>query len=149
MSPQQFIDFAKSNQLAAEKKIISFVRQQKIRADNREITSGTVSNSLKAVRVLLVMNDVSNINWEKIRRTLPTARRYALDRIPIVEEIREIIESADIRGKALTLLFLSSGVREGAIEHFKVSDYSHIYNEEDKRTKENNSWSPSSLQRRS
>lgn len=132
MNPQQFIDFAKNNPSSAEKKIISFISQQKTRADNREITSGTVSNSLKAVRVLLDMNDVS-LNWNKIRRTLPIARRYALDRIPTVEEIREIIDSADIRGKALTILFLSSGVREGAIEHFKISDYSHRYNEEEDR----------------
>ena len=33
---------------------------------------------------------------------------------------------ADVRGKALTLLFLSSGVREGAIEYFQIQDYSVI-----------------------
>jgi hypothetical protein len=32
---------------------------------------------------------------------LPRARRYALDRIPTVGEIREIIDAADIREKAL------------------------------------------------
>ena len=65
------------------------------------------------------MNDVS-LNWKRIRRTLPRSRRYAIDRIPTLEEIREILDAADIRGKALTLLFLSSGVREGAIEYFQI-----------------------------
>jgi hypothetical protein len=65
------------------------------------------------------MNDVS-LNWKKIRRVLPRARRYALDRIPIVEEIREIVDAADVREKALTLMFVSSGIREGAIEQLRV-----------------------------
>jgi integrase len=57
---------------------------------------------------------------------LPRARRYALDRIPTNDEIEEIVESADVRGKALTLVFISSGIREGAIEYFKISDYTPI-----------------------
>jgi hypothetical protein len=56
------------------------------------------------------------LNWKKISRIRPSARRHAQDRIPTIEEIREIVDAADIRGKALTLLFLSSGVREGAIK---------------------------------
>ena len=71
------------------------------------------------------MNDFY-LNWKKIRRVLPSARRYALDRIPTVEEIRKIVDVADLRGKALTLLFISSGVREGAIEYLQVQDYSVI-----------------------
>jgi integrase len=71
------------------------------------------------------MNDVS-LNWKRIRRTLPRSRRYAVDRIPTLEEIREILDAADVRCKALTLLFLSSGVREGAIEYFQIQDYSVI-----------------------
>ena len=71
------------------------------------------------------MNDVS-LNWKRIRRTLPRSRRYAIDRIPTLEEIREILDAADLRGKALTLLFLSSGVSEGAIEYFQIQDYSVI-----------------------
>jgi hypothetical protein len=48
------------------------------RVENQEITGATVSNFLKAVRLLLEMNDVS-LNWKKIRRILPSARRYAQD----------------------------------------------------------------------
>jgi hypothetical protein len=57
------------------------------------------------------LNDAS-VNWKKIKRVLPKARRYALDRIPTIDEIQSILEAADIRGIALTL---SSGIREGAI----------------------------------
>ncbi|CAN5280914.1 hypothetical protein BH18THE2_BH18THE2_26490 [soil metagenome] len=115
MSPDQFVSLAKKEPASIEMKLISFISVQKRRVENREITGATVSNFLKAIRLLLEMNDV-NLNWKKIRRILPSARRYALDRIPTIEEIREIIDAADLRGKALTLLFVSSGVREGAIE---------------------------------
>jgi hypothetical protein len=58
------------------------------------------------------MNDAT-LNWKKIRRILPKARRYALDRTPTLVEMHEIIEAADFRGKALTLVLTSSGIREG------------------------------------
>ena len=54
------------------------------------------------------MNDVV-LNWKKIRRMLPMIRRYALDRVPTLDELREIVDAADIRGKALTLILVSSG----------------------------------------
>lgn len=57
------------------------------------------------------------------------ARGQALDRIPTVNDIREIIDAVDQRGKALTLVFLTSGVREGAIEYFTMQDYSTIQKE--------------------
>jgi integrase len=73
------------------------------------------------------MNDIL-LNWKKISRILPKARRYALDRVPTPEEIREILDVSDIRGKPLTLLLVYSGVREGAIEMLHVGDYSPIRN---------------------
>jgi integrase len=125
LAPDDFVAAAKKNSSSIEKQIISFITKQNSRAEKGEITTATVGNCLKAVRLLLEMNDVS-LNWKKIRRVLPNARRYALDRIPTVEEIREIVDAADVREKALTLLFVSSGIREGAIEHLTVEDYSTI-----------------------
>ena len=71
------------------------------------------------------MSDIY-LNWKKISRILPKVRRYALDRIATIEEIREILDASEIRSKALTLVFVSSGIREGAIEMLRVGDYSHI-----------------------
>jgi integrase len=125
MSPAEFVSLAKNDPSSVEKKLIAFISDQKRRVENQEITGATVSNFLKAIRLLLEMNDVS-LNWKKIRRILPSARRYALDRVPTMEEIRDIVDAADLRGKALTLTFLTSGVREGAIEHLQVQDFSVI-----------------------
>lgn len=125
MSPDEFVSLAKKDPASVEKRLITFISVQKRRVENQQITGATVSNFLKAIRLLLEMND-AYLNWKKIRRLLPSARRYALDRVPTIEEIREIIDAADLRGKALTLLLVSSGVREGAIEYFQVQDFSVI-----------------------
>jgi integrase len=125
MTPDEFVKNAKIDAVKAEKDIISFVSTENARCEKGEITAATVGNALKAIRLLLEMNDAS-LNWRKIRRVLPRARRYALDRIPTNDEIQEIVESADVRGKALTLVFMSSAIREGAIEYFKISDYMRI-----------------------
>lgn len=63
------------------------------------------------------MSDVQ-LNWKKIRRVLPRARRYALDRVPTIDELREILDAADLRGKALTLIFTTSGIREEQFRTF-------------------------------
>jgi integrase len=125
MRPDEFVHKAKMKPGEAEKKIISFVSMQNERYEKGEITAATVGNALKAIRLLLEMNDVT-LNWTKIRRILPKARRYALDRTPTLEEMHKIIEAADFRGKALTLVFTSSGTREGAIQYLKVRDYTRV-----------------------
>jgi integrase len=126
MDPDPFVNLARKKPRAAEKKVISYIIQQVQRIEEGQITESTIRNPLKAIKLLLEMNDVS-LNWKKIRRLLPPARGYALDRIPTIDEIRDILDAADSRGKALTLMLLTSGLREGAIESLRISDYSPIY----------------------
>jgi integrase len=128
ITPDEFVQEAQTEPIKTEKKIISFVSTENARCERGEITAATVGNALKAIRLLLEMNDVS-LNWKKIRRILPRARRYALDRTPTVGEIHEIIEAADFRGVALTLVLISSGIREGAVQYFKIRDYTRIEGE--------------------
>ena len=127
LTPDEFVSLARRDPPSVEKTLMSFISVQKRRVENQEITGATVSNFLKAIRLLLEMNDVY-LNWKKIKRVLPTARRYAL-RVPTLEEIRDIIGAADLRGKALMLVLVSSGIREGAIEYFQIQDYSVIERE--------------------
>ena len=86
LSPDGLVQFAKENPSAAEKKIISLLSQDRLKIERGEITAGTVNNWLKAVGLFFEMNDVV-LNWKKIRRMLPTIRRYALDRVPTLEEL--------------------------------------------------------------
>jgi hypothetical protein len=75
------------------------------------------------MREIIVRNEYIYLNWKKISCILPAVRRYALDRIPTTEEIREILDASDIRSKALTLVLLSRGITEGAIEMLHIEDY--------------------------
>jgi integrase len=126
MTPDEFVAEAKSQSGRIEKILISFISTQNDRVQKGEITAGTVSNAIKPVKILLEMNDATAINWKKIKRVIPKVRRYALDRIPTIDEIQNIVEAADIRGKPLTLIFISGGIREGAIKQLKVGDYTRL-----------------------
>jgi integrase len=116
----EFVELARATPATAEKIIIEFVLKEKQRAEQRAIANATINNTLKPLKLLLEMNDVVGLNWKKIKRLLPSARRFALDRIPTMDEIHKIIEHSDVRGKALTLVLCSSGIREGAIEYLTV-----------------------------
>jgi integrase len=126
MGPDDFVAKAKSQPSRIEKTLISFISKENERVEKREITAGTLANALKPIKILFEMNDVISINWKKIKRVVPKARRYALDRVPTIDEIQNIVEAADIRGKALTLVLISSGIREGGIEQLKVGDYMRL-----------------------
>ena len=62
------------------------------------------------------MNDITTVNWRKLRLLLPHVRGYALNRIATLDEIKEIYAACDTRGKALTLTLLTSGISEGSIQ---------------------------------
>jgi hypothetical protein len=74
-SPDAFVEFAKNNPALAENKIIGFLSSERARADRGEISAGTINNWVKAARLFLEMSDVQ-LNWKKIRRVLPRARRF-------------------------------------------------------------------------
>lgn len=54
MSPDDFVEFAKDNPSAAEKKIIALLSQDRLKIEMGEITAGTVNNWLKAVRLFSI-----------------------------------------------------------------------------------------------
>ncbi|MGB6530712.1 MAG: hypothetical protein WBF33_21605, partial [Candidatus Nitrosopolaris sp.] len=88
MTPDEFVAKARSQRDRIEKILISFISGQNDRVEKGEITAGTVNNAIKPVKILLEMNDVITVNWKKIKRVLPKVRRYALDRIPTINEIQ-------------------------------------------------------------
>jgi hypothetical protein len=59
--------------------VLKFVLREKQRVENREITGGTLRNSVKTIKTLCEVADVL-IPWKKITRGLPRVKRYADDR---------------------------------------------------------------------
>jgi hypothetical protein len=117
-----FVEDGKADPHVLESMLLEFIQTKKALVVQKKMSASTLSGFLKPIRLLLEMNDVS-INWKKIKRTILPSRRFALDRAPTDEEIKAIVENSDIRGKDLALLFVSSGIREGAIEGAKVYDF--------------------------
>jgi integrase len=122
----EFVELARTSPSTAEKMIVDFVLKEKQRAEQRDIANSTINNTLKPIKLLLEMNDVVGLNWKKVKRLLPISRRFALDRIPTLDELHKIVDHSDVRGKALTLVLCSSGIREGAIENLVVRNLKPI-----------------------
>jgi hypothetical protein len=59
------VKLAKGNPAAVEKMIITFVLEEKQRAEQRSIAASTISNKLKLIKLLLEMNDVAGLNWKR------------------------------------------------------------------------------------
>lgn len=113
----KFSCFAKlKSQEEVEDLIIRFVLLQKERIDKKEITSGTLRNYVKAIKLFCKMNRI-NIFWDLISRSLPKVKQHANGRIPEVEEIKKLIEYPDRRIKPIGLLSVSTGIRVGAWDY--------------------------------
>jgi integrase len=103
---------------------MKFIVYQKERVSRKEISEGTIGNYYKAIKLFCEMNfDQAIINWKKVARGMPRARKFALDRIPTVAEIRKLCEYPDRRIKAIIHTMASSGIRVGA---FNYLQWKHI-----------------------
>ncbi len=105
------LDWAFSN-------IVRFLQFQRERVEQEEITSSTLKNFLKAIKLLCEVGDIA-INWKKITRGLPKVRRYAEDRAPTIEEIQKLCEYPDRRIKSIIYFMASSGIRLGAWDYLR------------------------------
>ncbi|MGA7897772.1 MAG: hypothetical protein WCA39_02805 [Nitrososphaeraceae archaeon] len=79
----------KNDPIWAFSNILRYIQSEKIRVEQKQITGGTLRNSIKSIKMFCEISDLS-IPWKKISRGLPRGKRYADDRAPTVEEIRRI-----------------------------------------------------------
>ncbi|MDG6943343.1 MAG: site-specific integrase [Nitrososphaerota archaeon] len=120
MPVDKFVEMAKENPKRAEDIVLGWLLIHKRRFEEKKISGSTIKNLRAPIRLLLEMNDVTGINWKKIARIMPTARRYALDRAPTISEIRALIAAGDVRERCAVLFMVSGGIRLGAWNYLKV-----------------------------
>ena len=120
---------AKENPYWAQDSIMSYLNYQKQRFYNREIAAGTLINHIVPIKMFCEMHDLANINWKRISRSLPPARKASKDRVPTIEEIRKIAEYPDRRTKPIVCVMCSSGIRVGAWDYLKWKHVIPIKNE--------------------
>lgn len=107
-----FVQKVKENLEWALRNITKFLQFQKEHVAQGEITSGTLKNYLKAIKLLCDSAEFA-ITWKKITGGLPKVRRHADDRDPTIEEIQRISEYPDRRMRAVVYTMASSGIRIG------------------------------------
>ena len=115
-------------------KLIKFVEYQKERVSRGEISESTIPNYFKAIKLFCVMNDIVNINWQKLNKGIPTGRHAAEDRAPTIDEIKKLLEYPDRRIKPIVLIMICSGIRVGAFDYIKMK---HIFPIKDRDDDEN------------
>jgi integrase len=129
---EQAIAFAKkasNNPRWLQDYLMKFIVYQKERVTRKEISEGTIGNYYKAIKLFCEMNfDQPIINWKKVARGMPRARKFALDRIPTMEEIRKLCEYPDRRIKPIIYTMASSGIRVGAFNYLQWKHISPLSN---------------------
>ena len=116
MGPDEVIELAKNTPKDLEQLLMQFIHWLR----SRGVSGSTIRQHIQAVKHLLVMNDLGTaINWDKLSKMMPKARKIGMDRAPTKEEIRKLLEYADVRLRALILLLCSSGIRIGSVEYLR------------------------------
>ena len=123
-----FIQFAKNieNRKALESELMRYIIFQEERIKKKEISSGTLRNYIKAIKLFFIMNDIL-VNWDKIKMGMSTVNQTSNDRIPEISEINTLFGYHDIRLKPIVLTMLSSGIRVGAWDWLKWKHVIPIY----------------------
>ena len=117
-----FVELARKDPDIASNVIAAFIKEDKKRVEQGEISSQTLPNHTKPIKVLLDANRVP-IHWKSLNRLMPRRESKTKDRAYTREEIKKMLEVAnDITDKVIILLFSSGGFRLEAWDYFTWKD---------------------------
>lgn len=100
--------------------------------DTRKVAPATLGTYVGAIKRFYDENEIESIKWNKINKRKGDYFRVVEDRPYTREEIKQLLDKAEQRNKAIILLLCSSGIRVGAFEglklgHLKPIDKYNIY----------------------
>ena len=88
----------------------------------RGIASASISTYVSAIARFYVINDLTTLNWKKIKSFMGEHEKAAEDRPYTHSEIRTLLEHSSIRNRAMILLMSSGGLRVGALPILRIKD---------------------------
>ena len=98
--------------------IFRYLQVHKTRVERKEISTATLRNYIKPIRLYCEQMDMP-VPWKKLMRGMPRGRRYANDRAPTIDEIRQVLAYPDRRIKPIVCVMCSSGIRLSAWDYLK------------------------------
>jgi len=114
---------AKKNPKTIQHMIIDYIEERK-----SKVSGSTLQQTRAALKHFFEMNDIEDgINWSKISKIIPHAKKTGSDRAPTIEEIRTMLELADTRTKCVILMCSSSGIRVGAFDGMTWGNLTPVY----------------------
>jgi integrase len=129
-SPEEFLSATRKNPKAFEQKFIEYLKVR-----NAEVSSSTVWMDRDALKKLFELNRVQGIDWNYIHEYLPKHKKFGEDRAPTLEEVKKMVDRADLRMKCLILFLCSSGARIGSIEWLRWKDVEEVEADQNKLAK--------------
>ncbi len=130
MTPDGLLAEANRDSKSFQRLIVDYIERRK-----SEVSGSTINITVSALKHFFEMNDAEqSVNWAKVSRLVPKARRSGSDRAPTTGEIRQMVQAADIRTRCVILMCASSGIRVGAFEGMCWGDVTPIYKEDEDRT---------------
>ena len=98
--------------------IFRYIQVHKGRVERKEISTATLRNYIKPIRLYCELMDLP-VPWKKLMRGIPKGRRYANDRAPTFDEIKRVLAYPDRRIRPIVCVMSSSGIRLSAWDYLK------------------------------
>jgi integrase len=106
-----------------QSRIIDFIIYCK---DTRQLSPSTIRGNVAAIKHFYEMNDIEGLKWKKINAFQGEFYKVVDDRAYTHEEIKKMVDVADLRDKAIILLMASSGMRLSAVPPLTIKELTPI-----------------------
>ncbi len=125
-----FVDLARKDVELVSDVIAAYIKEDKKRVESGEISSQTLPNHIKPIKVLLDANRIP-IHWKSLNKLMPRRESRSKDRAYTREEIQKMLTvTNDITDKVIILLFSSGGFRLEAWDYFTWKDVIFFKNDD-------------------
>ena len=125
-----FVELARKDVDLASDVIATFIKEDRKRVTSGEISSQTIPNHIKPIKVLLDANRVP-IHWKSLHKLLPRREAKSKDRAYTKKEIQKMLEvTNDITDKVIILMFSSGGFRLESWDYFTWKDVIFFKNDD-------------------
>lgn len=94
--------------------------------DEKKVSYSYMNIALSALKHFYEMNEVAGISWSKIGRFKGENKRSTSDRAYTHEEIKRMLEVADIKYRAIILTYASTGMRREALISLRYGDMERV-----------------------